>query len=367
MAKKTPENAFDRIPFRMHPRVFAALGADLVTNDVVAVIELVKNSYDAFARNVWVRFCDDAEEGPFLEVEDDGQGMTRKIIQDVWCVVATPNKSLNPRATSGTKVRRVVGEKGLGRLSAARLGSRLNILTQALGSSCLELNVNWSRISNSRDLSACFAECKTYAGDSPFGTSGTRVRIYGLKTKWDEGTISDLQDNLSRLLSPFSAVGDFNISLVGAADDKAQAGNVTSPAFLSKPKYLLKGKVDRNGNIKGNYLFSPIVDGKTRENPVTRRWEQIYDGILDKNAFPFIQHKAHCGPFSFEIRAWDIGLDDTQEISDRFDFRRSSSARPSAHKGISVYRDKILVLPKSDKARDWLGLDLRASARPAPE
>ena len=103
MAKKTPGNVFDRIPFRMHPRVFAALGADLVTNDVVAVIELVKNSYDAFANKVWVRFSHDEAEGTFLEIEDDGQGMTREIIEDVWCLVATPFRERNPKATSGKK------------------------------------------------------------------------------------------------------------------------------------------------------------------------------------------------------------------------------------------------------------------------
>ena len=58
---------FMSLPLRMHPRVFAALGADLVTNDVVAVIELVKNSYDAFARNVWVRFGHDPERGEYIE------------------------------------------------------------------------------------------------------------------------------------------------------------------------------------------------------------------------------------------------------------------------------------------------------------
>ena len=155
MAKKTSGDAFDRIPFRMHPRVFAALGADLVTNDVVAVIELVKNSYDAFASNVWLRFSHDDAEGRFLEIEDDGHGMTREIIEDVWCLVATPYKSRNPKATSGKKMRRVVGEKGLGRLSASRLGKRLNMLTQASGCPCWELKVNWSEISNGDDLSAC--------------------------------------------------------------------------------------------------------------------------------------------------------------------------------------------------------------------
>ena len=118
--------------------------------------------------------------------------------------------------------------------------------------------------------------------------------------------------------------------------------------------------MDRKGNIEGNYLFSPIVNGETRKTPVKRRWEQIYDSILDRQAFPFNPASSHCGPFSFEIRAWDIGPDDTQEISDRFDFRKALVRKAiSAHKGISVYRDDILVLPKSDKARDWLGLDLR--------
>ena len=66
------------------------------------------------------------------------------------------------------------------------------------------------------------------------------------------------------------------------------------------------------------------------------------------------------GPFSFEIRAWDIAAADTKEISEAFGFRRSLIRKAiSAHKGISVYRDGVLVLPKSDNTRDWLGLDLR--------
>ena len=107
MAERMPEerDGFEPIPFRVHPRVFAALGADLVTNDVVAVIELVKNSYDAFARNVWVRFRDDSVRGAYLEIEDDGSGMTKDTIENVWCLVATPHKEMHPVARSGEKVR----------------------------------------------------------------------------------------------------------------------------------------------------------------------------------------------------------------------------------------------------------------------
>jgi|SRR5208282_2878752 len=88
--KRSP-GAEQKVAFRMHPRVFAALGADLVTNDVVAVIELVKNAYDALATRVDVRFRESKEDGAFLEIEDNGIGMTDLIIDDVWCVVATPS------------------------------------------------------------------------------------------------------------------------------------------------------------------------------------------------------------------------------------------------------------------------------------
>src|SRR6266516_4623403 len=109
----TSDATKDRIPFKIHPRVFAALGADLVTNDIVAVIELVKNSYDALASNVSVKIGEDPEAGRYLEILDDGVGMTRRTLEDDWCLVATPNRKKHPVAQRNGKSRRVSGEKGL--------------------------------------------------------------------------------------------------------------------------------------------------------------------------------------------------------------------------------------------------------------
>ena len=352
-------DGFETVPFRMHPRVFAALGADLVTNDVVAVIELVKNSYDAFAQNVWLRFGKDESLGPFLEIEDDGKGMTRDIIENVWCLVATPYKEHNPIVNNGKKERRVAGEKGLGRLSAARLGDRLQMLTRASGAPCWEVDIDWTDLSKGDDFSKSFAKCRRYPGKPPF-QSGTRLRIYSLKGQWDESRVSDLEENLGRLISPFSAIDDFNIFLSGLENDKTEGVQIESPEFLSKPKYSIQGSVDENGNVNGAYRFTPIVGGASREKELTFAWSRIHDIIQDPTRFQYSPETVHCGPFSFEIRAWDIATDDTQEIADRFDFRKSQVRKSiRAHKGISVYRDGILVLPKSDNARDWLGLDLR--------
>ena len=124
-----------RVALRFHARALAALGRDLVTDDVVAVMELVKNAYDAGATCVdirirWTGKGEDASETEgesYIEIEDDGHGMDLATIRDVWCVIGTPFR----RDSTVTKVRgrsrAVTGEKGLGRLSAARLGKRLRL------------------------------------------------------------------------------------------------------------------------------------------------------------------------------------------------------------------------------------------------
>ena len=361
MEKRTPEQkgGFEPVPFRIHPRVFAALGEDLVTNDVVAVIELVKNSYDAFAHSVRLKFRDDPIEGAYLEIEDDGAGMTREVIENVWCVVATPYKQKHPVVKSDKKERRVAGEKGLGRLSAARLGQRLHMLTKAPGNPCWEIMVDWSNIAESDDMSNSFATCRKYSGDSPF-RSGTRLRVHGLREQWGESRISDLAENLGRLISPFSVLDDFNIFLSVFDDAGEEDVKIESPEFLSQPKYSIRGSVDDSGNVSATYKFFPIAEGDQREKYLTLPWERIHNDIQNRARFQYSSDRTHCGKFSFEIRAWDIAPDDTKEIAERFNFQQTRVRKSiRAHKGISVYRDNILVLPKSDNARDWLGLDLR--------
>ena len=362
MAKKMTEEEIgsEQIPFRIHPRVFAALGADLVTNDVVAIIELVKNSYDAFAENVWLRFREDPTLDMLLEIEDDGNGMTKEIIENVWCHVATPYKEQNPYVRNGKKKRRVVGEKGLGRLSVARLGERLQMLTKAPGDPCWEVSVNWSDISRGDDLSESFAGCKEYFGKSPFKKSGTQIRIFDLKQEWDENRVSDLKENLARLISPFSVHGNFKIYMSVFGEDTTEEVEIEAPEFLSKPKYRIKGNVDKNGNVNGTYQFASISGGTPRYKKLKLPWYRIHEIIQDRTRFQFSSERANCGPFSFEIRVWDIASDDMKEIAGRFDFKKSQVRKAiRAHKGISVYRDGVLILPKSDNARDWLGLDLR--------
>ena len=356
------------VPLRMHPRVFAALGKDLVTNDVVAVMELVKNSYDAFAENVWLTFDNDDALGPCLEIRDDGAGMTRNIIENVWCLVATPFRESNSVSKKGSKERRVVGAKGLGRLSVARLGNSLTMLTQAKEHPCWEVQVDWLDISTKDDLTQSQIVCKEYSEISPFTESGTLLRIQGLAEEWDDNRVEDLRENLARLVSPFIEANDFNIFLSTPTGKSSEEVRIQSPAFLLNPKYRFEGEVDSSGNVSGTYQFSPIakagpVRGKTRE----LSWYSIRESIPPSQRQRYPEIGASCGPFSFEIRAWDIDASGTREVSETFQIQRGLVRRAiRAHKGVSVYRDGVLVLPKSETARDWLGLDLRRVGRVGP-
>lgn len=356
----------DRIPLRMHPRIFSALGADLVTNDVVAVIELVKNSYDAFAHRVHVRFLNCATNGAFLEILDDGHGMTREAIENAWCVVATPYKAEQTIARGERETRRVAGEKGLGRLSAARLGSRLRMLTKAVDDICWELEIDWSKVSRGNDISNSFVTCKPSHEYESFlqSETGTRICIYDLKENWSGKKIADLQNSLARLLSPFSEINDFNIHLT--THDKSQPIEIEIEAseFLSSPKYKISGFVDNAGNVRANYRFAPITGETVREKALSLSWARISQSLRKSQQLQFTEDKAQCGSFNFEIRAWDIASGDTTEIAERFSIKKNLVRKfIKAHQGISVYRDNILVLPKSDSARDWLGLDLRRVSR----
>ena len=237
------------------------------------------------------------------------------------------------------------------------------MLTKAATEPCWQVTVDWSSLSNEDDLDTCFAACRRFAGSPPFADTGTRVRILDLNSDWDEDRVADLHDNLARLVSPFSKVDDFSIHLTPPDSAKGEAAvEIVPPEFLNRPPYAIRGHVTADGAAHARYEFDPISRGRPRKVAVTRTWSEIQES--SEAARNLKQDKPECGPFGFEIRAWDIGADDTQEIAERYDIAKVNVRRAiKAHKGISVYRDGILVLPKSDDARDWLGLDLRRVSR----
>ena len=358
-----------RVAFRFHSRALAALGRDLVTNDVVAVMELVKNAYDALASRVDVRIRSGAGDGdaPYIEIIDDGEGMNYATIVDVWCVIATPFRQERPVSKIGRYSRAVTGEKGLGRLSAARLGRKLRVITRMQGDPVLGFSLDWDEMLKTHDLADATFEVSRLPGNAFGGQHGTRIRIDDLRSSWNDEKIVDLRENLARLVSPFSTAEDFSLGLEVSGRGEESALRIKAPEFMSEPKYAIEGCVDADGTIRAKYRYRPVGRPVARVRSRSEEWATTMDAVSRVKRPAAGSDRSECGPFQFEIRAWDLTKDDTRDISEHFgESRRRVRSLISSQNGISVYRDDVLVLPKSDGARDWLGLDIRRVSRVGP-
>ena len=381
-----PDDTADdpQVSFRFHARALQALGRDLVTDDVVAVMELVKNAYDAMATTVEIHIHqeqeaeDEADSSTeedqhdrvqgFIEISDDGSGMDFPTIENVWCVIATPHRKDSPVSKSERRFRSATGEKGLGRLSAARLGRGLEVTTKTVEGSALSFSVDWERLLEVDDLDKAVFRVAPMPTGVIEGSHGTRLRITGLAGRWNKEKIDDLRENLSRLVSPFAKAKDFSIRLKASTEGTDPTPvTIKSPAFMSEPKYSLKGRVRTDGMIEYQYQYHPIGRPVDRECEATEKWATIFDSLSKADKANLRESGPDCGPFEFELRAWDLTGDDTRDLAEHFKESRSYiRGAIKSHRGVSVYRDDVLVLPKSDSTRDWLGLDLRRVSRVGP-
>ena len=349
----------ENIKIKIHPRAFSALGEELVTSDSVAVLELVKNSYDAYALSVDIRFDKDSEGKPRIVIKDDGHGMTREVIINAWATIATPYKKNNPivkRVIDGVEYTRVVsGNKGLGRFSAARLGRTMTMITKTDDGPAMEAFFDWTLFNEINRMEDCQLKLKTLNDNR---STGTTIIIQDLNDNWDNpDKITDLINELSRLISPFEAINDFEINLTALGD--TEGVRVKPKKFIDRPTYKITGEVDGGGTINYKYCFDN--ENRKRETEGSIEWKvENYNDVPDLLNVEKELKDYTAGPFSFELKAWDMDAESLQDVSQRFSIgKRDIRSSIKLYKGISVYRDKVLVLPKSETSRDWLGLDAK--------
>jgi len=112
---------------RPRARIIKTLGEELISNDIVAIIELVKNSFDADSTEVEIIFNEPLKEGKgSIIIKDNGTGMNIETIKEGWMEPATIIKK-NKRKTN--KGRNILGEKGIGRFASAKLSKQLEMVT----------------------------------------------------------------------------------------------------------------------------------------------------------------------------------------------------------------------------------------------
>jgi signal transduction histidine kinase len=256
-SRASEPNIVDTFRLEVHPSVVFKLGADLITDDMQALIELVKNSYDADATKVRIEIetetLTDANTGEVIEPDgsdefndtlesniktpalkgliriiDDGIGMDLDTIKRGWLTVSLSQKQLMKEKNLTTaKERTPLGDKGLGRLGAQRLGEIITLTTRKESpppsdteqsdqqniSQTLKVSIGWKRFALADNLSAVPIQVESLPEQRKIGTT---LEIRGLRDPefWKNGETNELQKELASMISPYDGVAGFRMSLL---------------------------------------------------------------------------------------------------------------------------------------------------------
>jgi signal transduction histidine kinase len=343
---------------RPRARIIKTIGEELISNDIVAIIELVKNSYDANATIISINFegrvIDVTEgkktkkvlikNGSSIVISDDGLGMNLDTVKTAWMEPATINKK-NTKKSVGDK-RRYTGEKGIGRFASAKLATSLKMITRPKDDNEIVVDFNWADFSDDSkylDQVKCSWEVRT---PSEILVNGTTLKLLELNSDWDEEKFRELRVALSRLVNPVSPITDFLMEIQLPKELSDFSGWVTAPESLNKPDYYIKGSVDKEGKPKIKYFSKKVGKEETL--------------IIKEADFALREpvRKPVIGAFTFEFRTWNRDTADTKSTL------KNIKRDLDEVGGISIYRDNFRVLPYGEKKNDWLRLDLRRVNNP---
>ncbi|MEE5067351.1 ATP-binding protein [Pseudomonas alliivorans] len=368
--------------FRPRARIMKTLGEELISSDTVAIIELVKNAYDAGAKKVIVKFDNDLRAGfGCVEVADNGFGMSIETVRGVWMEPATPSKRHRKNSPDGA--RRVLGEKGVGRFATSRLASSLELISRQKNSNFESYAFfDWTFFDDEEKFldeikieayqrppmvvkseNTIFPE--GFFKDEKGDVHGTVLRMPKLRSSWDEMSFLALQKGLSRLVSPFSDLDGFNIKISAPAPYDQFSKSIEPPQAIKYPHYTVSGTVSESGVIDLTYTIlasgDPIkVSGRIVPIEDDGHWGFLHSEIAADDNF----RQPACGALDIELRIWD--RDDLGNIVQMIKSSISNVRKDlDAFAGVNIYRDGFRVLPYGEPNDDWLRLDLRRIQNPS--
>lgn len=369
--------------FQPRARLLLQLGDKLIKNENIALLELIKNAYDADSRKVKVRLerITNKKEG-IMDIIDDGEGMDIDIVENVWLEPGSDYKDqLRISNTRSNKFKRLpIGEKGIGRFGVHKLGNKIELITRKAGKNEVVVKIDWTEFSSHKYLKD--ARFEVYERTPEYflhSRTGTRILISDLRSDWDRKMIRDLYKAVFTLNSPFQKPGKFSVDLDidnrELIEDLPNWSDIKNFA-LWHFKCLLSGNQIRTFTYeftpwgKMNEVSSKVITEKdefiinnstiislNRENPkeeVVINLNRNYgkDGNIET-----------IGDIEFEGYVFDrdkltLELSELQGISLLKEYLDEQG-------GVRVYRDSIRINEYGEKGNDWLGLDIRRINLPA--
>jgi signal transduction histidine kinase len=347
------------------------LGRDSIKDQTTAVVELVKNGYDADASAVEINiFLNDKES--YIRIADSGIGMSQQDVVDKWLRIGFSSKRID-KITE--KRRRKTGEKGIGRLSADRLGATISLKTKMQNNDIFGLEINWNDF-NQQGVDLHLVPFKKITSPSiklPVvnnleSESGTEIIITDLRNIWSDSDLKRLYEELSLLTSPFRVVDDFKITINSNIESEYK-GEIKPKDHL-QPEVEISVYFDGDSKdikyiLKDKYSYSDA-----KEKSIS--WEQLSQKSKDKKPllndikkFDISEDKPKCGPIIFDLMFYprEVAL-----IKDTGFTLPQLKEYLSYNGGVKIYRDNISVKPygfSGKDGEDWLNLGERQGQNPA--
>ena len=337
------------------------IGEQSVSSHVQAILELIKNSFDADALECSVHFHADGQTGEEISmekivIEDSGIGMTVEDFRDKWMRVATSHKEREKH--SPVLRRRVAGEKGMGRFASQRLGNAVKITSHPqeyagraksdYPRSTIELTIDWNQYVAGKDFESIPNKLRILgaAGDK----HGFRIEITDLKDRWTLKDIDAIVVNAGTLVSPTimkqSDKNSFDVKIVpyGFVPKRVKIESVVEKyAPWEIRAQLIGNKVNcqiyhRTG---GDDERKPASDLSTR----AKRRKSIQIG------------GETCGDAKVVLLIFEGRARQWAPKSVRM--ARELDTQLEENCGIKVFNDGIRIMPYGKKGDDWIGLDKR--------
>ena len=347
-------------------RHILTIGRDLIQDNYAAVVELVKNAYDADSPDVLIEFkVSPLHSGYSIVISDHGHGMSRDDVVNKWMVPSTEDKFERRKSPSG---RTMQGSKGVGRYAASILGTELLLETVSVAGEKTTVHFAWKDFESAKYLDDVEIRLETTEVSEP---SSTRLTINGddeFLGEWDQKRFEKLQFELKKLKSPVDTVfknDEFRINLrISGFPGVENIDEVIEPYLLfDLYDYKIGGKIGPDGRGKITYSSQ-----KARNIA-----DEHIDFDVKKEVPSDVRKSTPYGKFEIDVRAFDRENDAIESLIGRGlkeesgNYVGKNQARQllNAYNGISVYRNGFRIRPLGDADFDWLKLNARRAQNPS--
>ncbi len=350
-------------------RHILTIGRDLIQDRYAAIVELVKNAYDADSPNVNIIFKASADRKHYsIIIEDHGHGMSRDTVINKWMVPSTDDK-LKRRKSPGGRI--MQGRKGVGRYAASILGDDLLLETVA-DSEKTTVYVEWSSFEKAQYLDEVEILVESEKTDLP---SGTRLTITGKNEHINEWVKKDTQGKtqidklkfeLKKLISPVSSI----LSEDGANDTFRI--HLRLENFLESQEEIIDEDVEPYPIFD---LFDYRIAGRIGADGkgiLTYSLQKARNTTEEKIPFDF-GGPTGCGELFFDIRVYDREKEAIESLigrglkdeSGNYVGKLQARRLLNEYNGIGVYRNGFRIRPLGDADFDWLKLNEQRVQNPS--